>query len=313
MLLRASNAVGYKNYPDNVIEKFVKESAEAGIDVFRIFDSLNWLDQMKVANEAVQKSGKISEGAICYTGDILNPERSNVYTLEYYINLAKELQREGVHILGIKDMAGLLKPKAAYELISELKTQIDIPIHLHTHDTSGNGLLVYQSAIRAGVDVIDTAVASMSGTTSQPSANSLYYALSGNERDVRTNIDGLERLSQYWDTVRNYYSDFESDIRSPHTEIYQHEMPGGQYSNLGQQAKSLGLGGRFNEVKDMYKRVNLLFGDIVKVTPSSKVVGDMALYMVQNDLDEESVIKRGRSLISLNQLSHSLKAKLANQ
>lgn len=296
MLLRASNAVGYKNYPDNVIEKFVKESAEAGIDVFRIFDSLNWLDQMKVANEAVQKSGKISEGAICYTGDILNPERSSVYTLDYYINLAKELQSEGVHILGIKDMAGLLKPKAAYELISELKTQIDIPIHLHTHDTSGNGLLVYQSAIRAGVDVIDTAVASMSGTTSQPSANSLYYALSGNERDVRTNIDGLERLSQYWDTVRNYYSDFESDIRSPHTEIYQHEMPGGQYSNLSQQAKSLGLGERFNEVKDMYKRVNLLFGDIVKVTPSSKVVGDMALYMVQNDLDEESVIKRGHTL-----------------
>src|SRR5699024_1823334 len=226
MLLRASNAVGYKNYPDNVIEKFVKESADAGIDVFRIFDSLNWLDQMKVANEAVQKSGKISEGAICYTGDILNPERSNVYTLDYYINLAKELQSEGVHILGIKDMAGLLKPKAAHELIGELKTHIDIPIHLHTHDTSGNGLLVYQSAIRAGVDVIDTAVASMSGTTSQPSANSLYYALSGNERDVRTNIDGLERLSQYWDTVRNYYSDFESDIRSPHTEIYQHEMPG---------------------------------------------------------------------------------------
>ena len=296
MLLRASNAVGYKNYPDNVIEKFVKESADAGIDVFRIFDSLNWLDQMKVANEAVQKSGKISEGAICYTGDILNPERSNVYTLDYYINLAKELQSEGVHILGIKDMAGLLKPKAAHELIGELKTHIDIPIHLHTHDTSGNGLLVYQSAIRAGVDVIDTAVASMSGTTSQPSANSLYYALSGNERDVRTNIDGLERLSQYWDTVRNYYSDFESDIRSPHTEIYQHEMPGGQYSNLSQQAKSLGLGERFNEVKDMYKRVNLLFGDIVKVTPSSKVVGDMALYMVQNDLDEESVIKRGRSL-----------------
>src|SRR5699024_2172311 len=193
-------------------------------------------------------------------------------------------------------MARLLKPKAANELIGELKTHIDIPIHLHTHDTSGNGLLVYQSAIRAGVDVIDTAVASMSGTTSQPSANSLYYALSGNERDVRTNIDGLERLSQYWDTVRNYYSDFESDIRSPHTEIYQHEMPGGQYSNLSQQAKSLGLGERFNEVKDMYKRVNLLFGDIVKVTPSSKVVGDMALYMVQNDLDEESVIKRGRSL-----------------
>src|SRR5699024_2024207 len=175
--------------------------------------------------------------------------------------------------------ARLLKPKAAHELIGELKTHIDIPIHLHTHDTSGNGLLVYQSAIRAGVDVIDTAVASMSCTTSQPSANSLYYALSGNERDVRTNIYGLERLSQYWDTVRNYYSDFESDIRSPHTEIYQHGMHGRQYSNLSLQAKSLVLGERFNEVKDMCGLVNLLFGDIVKVTSSSKVVGDMALYM----------------------------------
>lgn len=296
MLLRASNAVGYKNYADNVIEKFVAESAKAGVDVFRIFDSLNWVDQMKVANEAVQKAGKISEGAICYTGDILNPERSNVFTLEYYVNLARELEREGFHILAIKDMAGLLKPKAAYELIGELKAAVDLPIHLHTHDTSGNGLLIYKEAIDAGVDIIDTAIASMSGLTSQPSANSLYYALNGFSRNMRTDIKGLEELSHYWGNVRPYYSDFESDIKSPNTEIYQHEMPGGQYSNLGQQAKSLGLGNRFNEVKDMYRRVNFLFGDIVKVTPSSKVVGDMALYMVQNDLDEQAVIEQGYKL-----------------
>lgn len=296
MLLRASNAVGYKNYPDNVIKKFVHESANAGVDVFRIFDSLNWVDQMKIANEAVQEAGKISEGAICYTGDILNVERSNIYTLDYYVKMAKELEREGFHILAIKDMAGLLKPKAANELIGELRAVVNLPIHLHTHDTSGNGLLTYKQAIDAGVDIIDTAVASMSGLTSQPSANSLYYALNGFPRNLRTDIEGLEELSHYWATVRPYYADFESDIKSPNTEIYQHEMPGGQYSNLSQQAKSLGLGGRFDEVKDMYRRVNFLFGDIVKVTPSSKVVGDMALYMVQNDLDESSVLSDGYKL-----------------
>ncbi|MBS9540046.1 pyruvate carboxylase [Staphylococcus hominis] len=296
MLLRASNAVGYKNYPDNVIQKFVDESAKAGVDVFRIFDSLNWVDQMKVANEAVQKAGKISEGTICYTGDILNSERSNVFTLDYYVKLAKELEREGFHILAIKDMAGLLKPRAAYELVGELKATVNLPIHLHTHDTSGNGLLTYKQAIDAGVDIIDTAIASMSGLTSQPSVNSLYYALDGFKRNMRTDIQGLEELSHYWSTVRPYYVDFESDIKSPNTEIYQHEMPGGQYSNLSQQAKSLGLGERFNEVKDMYRRVNFLFGDIVKVTPSSKVVGDMALYMVQNDLDEQSIIEQGYKL-----------------
>ena len=296
MLLRASNAVGYKNYPDNVIQKFVNESAKAGVDVFRIFDSLNWVDQMKVANEAVQKAGKISEGTICYTGDILNPKRSNVFTLDYYVKLARELEREGFHILAIKDMAGLLKPRAAYELVGELKAAVNLPIHLHTHDTSGNGLLTYKQAIDAGVDIIDTAIASMSGLTSQPSVNSLYYALDGFKRNMRTDIQGLEELSHYWSTVRPYYVDFESDIKSPNTEIYQHEMPGGQYSNLSQQAKSLGLGERFNEVKDMYRRVNFLFGDIVKVTPSSKVVGDMALYMVQNDLDEQSIIEQGYKL-----------------
>ncbi|WP_281185937.1 pyruvate carboxylase [Staphylococcus schleiferi] len=296
MLLRASNAVGYKNYPDNVIQKFVEESAAAGIDVFRIFDSLNWVEQMKVANEAVQKAGKISEGTICYTGDILNPERSDVYTLDYYVKMAQTLEREGFHMLAIKDMAGLLKPRAAYELIGELKAAVNLPIHLHTHDTSGNGILTYKQAIDAGVDIIDTAVAAMSGLTSQPSSNSIYYAMSGFERMIRMDIEGHETLSHYWDAVRPYYSDFESDMKSPHTEIYQHEMPGGQYSNLRQQAKSLGLGERFSEVKDMYRRVNFLFGDIVKVTPSSKVVGDMALYMVQNELDEKDVVAQGHKL-----------------
>lgn len=296
MLLRASNAVGYKNYPDNVVIKFVEESAKAGIDVFRIFDSLNWLDQMKVANEAVLKAGKISEGAICYTGDILNPERSSIYTLDYYKKMAKAMEREGFHILAIKDMAGLLKPEAAFELVSELKATVNMPIHLHTHDTSGNGVMLYSRAIEAGVDVVDTALGAMSGLTSQPSSNTLLYALNGKTRQMRADIEGMEKLSLYWEGVRHYYKDFESDIKSPHTEIYKHEMPGGQYSNLGMQAKSLGLGNRFSEVKDMYRRVNLMFGDIVKVTPSSKVVGDMALYMVQNDLDETSVIERGATL-----------------
>ena len=296
MLLRASNAVGYKNYPDNVVEKFVKESAASGIDVFRIFDSLNWLEAMKHPIEAVLKTGKVAEGAICYTGDILDPGRSDIYTLDYYKNMAKELESQGVHILAIKDMAGLLKPEAAYELIGELKATVDIPIHLHSHDTSGNGIMMYSKAIEAGVDVVDTALGALSGLTSQPSANSLYYAQSGNGRQIRADIEGLERLSEYWEDVRKYYADFESDIKSPHTEIYKHEMPGGQYSNLLSQAKSMGLGDRYGEVKKMYQKVNMMFGDIVKVTPSSKVVGDMALFMVQNDLDEESVISRGPHL-----------------
>ncbi|MFD2829850.1 pyruvate carboxylase [Corticicoccus populi] len=296
MLLRASNAVGYKNYADNVVEKFVQESAEAGIDVFRIFDSLNWLEAMKKPIEAVLKTGKVAEAAICYTGDFLNPDRSDVYTLEYYKKMAQALEAEGAHILAIKDMAGLLKPQAAYELIGELKSTVDIPIHLHTHDTSGNGIMTYAKAIEAGVDVVDTALGALSGLTSQPSANSLYYALDGVDGNIRADIKGLERLSQYWEDVRKYYVDFESDIKSPHTEIYEHEMPGGQYSNLLSQAKSLGLGERYGEVKRMYQKVNMLFGDIVKVTPSSKVVGDMALFMVQNDLNEKTLFERGEQL-----------------
>ncbi|WDU80414.1 pyruvate carboxylase [Lysinibacillus sp. G01H] len=295
MLLRGANAVGYTNYPDNLIREFIAESASSGIDVFRIFDSLNWIKGMEVAIDAVRQSGKIAEAAICYTGDILDDSRAK-YSVQYYKDMAKELEASGAHILAIKDMAGLLKPEAAYRLISELKETTSLPIHLHTHDTSGNGIYLYAKAIEAGVDIIDTALGSMAGLTSQPSANSLYYAMKGGKREVRADIDALEKLSYYWEDVRKYYKDFESGMISPHSEIYVHEMPGGQYSNLQQQAKAVGLGDRWEEVKRMYSRVNLLFGDIVKVTPSSKVVGDMALFMVQNDLDENTVLTRGKTI-----------------
>ncbi|KGR86281.1 MULTISPECIES: pyruvate carboxylase [Lysinibacillus] len=295
MLLRGANAVGYTNYPDNLIREFIAESASSGIDVFRIFDSLNWIKGMEVAIDAVRQSGKIAEAAICYTGDILDDSRAK-YSVQYYKDMAKELELAGAHILAIKDMAGLLKPEAAYRLISELKETTSLPIHLHTHDTSGNGIYLYAKAIEAGVDIIDTALGSMAGLTSQPSANSLYYAMKGSKREVRADIDSLEKLSYYWEDVRKYYKDFESGMISPHSEIYVHEMPGGQYSNLQQQAKAVGLGDRWEEVKRMYSRVNLLFGDIVKVTPSSKVVGDMALFMVQNDLDENTVLTRGKTI-----------------
>ncbi|HDX9588458.1 pyruvate carboxylase [Bacillus sp. WLY-B-L8] len=295
MLLRASNAVGYKNYPDNLIQKFVECSSQAGIDVFRIFDSLNWVEGMRVAIDAVRQSGKIAEATMCYTGDIHDPMRSK-YDLNYYKNLAKELEASGAHILGIKDMAGLLKPNAAYDLVSALKETVSIPVHLHTHDTSGNGVLTYAKAIEAGVDIVDVAVSSMAGLTSQPSANTLFYALEGNERQPNVDVNSLEKLSHYWEDVRKYYSSFESGMNAPHTEVYMHEMPGGQYSNLQQQAKAVGLGDRFDEVKVMYRRVNDMFGDIVKVTPSSKVVGDMALFMVQNHLTEKDIYERGHAL-----------------
>lgn len=295
MLLRSSNAVGYKNYPDNLIREFVDKSASAGIDVFRIFDSLNWVEGMKLTINAVRESGKAAEAAMCYTGDILDRGRGK-YDLAYYKKLARELEASGAHILGIKDMAGLLKPEAAYQLISTLKETVDIPIHLHTHDTSGNGLLTYHKAVDAGVDVVDVAAGSMAGLTSQPSANSLYYALEGHERKPKLNIDSYEKLGHYWEDIRKYYKDFESGMNAPHTEVYKHEMPGGQYSNLQQQAKAVGLDERWDEVKTMYRRVNDMFGDIVKVTPSSKIVGDMALYMVQNELNEDDIYEKGESL-----------------
>ncbi|MEC5422821.1 pyruvate carboxylase [Virgibacillus sp. C22-A2] len=292
MLLRASNAVGYKNYPDNVINEFVEKSASAGIDVFRIFDSLNWVEGMRLAIETVRENNKIAEASMCYTGDILDVGRSK-YDLDYYKNLAKELQQAGAHILGIKDMAGLLKPEAAYQLITSLKETIDLPIHLHTHDTSGNGIHMYARAIEAGVDAVDVAAGPMAGLTSQPSAQTLYHALEGTERQPKINVQAYEKLSHYWEGIREYYQEFESGMKSPHTEVYLHEMPGGQYSNLKQQAKAVGLEDRWNEVKTMFRQVNDMFGDVVKVTPSSKVIGDMTLFMVQNNLTEDDVYERG--------------------
>ncbi|MFB8537570.1 pyruvate carboxylase [Enterococcus thailandicus] len=295
MLFRGSNAVGYSNYPDNVLVEFVQEAAAQGIDVFRIFDSLNWTPQMEKSIQAVRDAGKVAEAAICYTGDINDPSRAK-YNVQYYKDMAKELEQLGAHIIAIKDMAGLLKPQAAYRLISELKATTDLPIHLHTHDTSGNGIITYSAASKAGVDIVDVAMSAMSGNTSQPSMSSLYYALVNGSRLPEINIEHAQKLNHYWEDVRMYYKPFENGLNAPETEVYMHEMPGGQYSNLQQQAKAVGLGHRWDEIKKMYHTVNLMFGDIVKVTPSSKVVGDMALFMVQNDLTEEAIYENGDNL-----------------
>lgn len=295
MLIRGSNGVGYRNYPDNVIREFVKESAKKGIDVFRIFDSLNWLDGMKVATEEVLKSGKIAETCICYTGDILDKKKDK-YTLDYYIKTAKEIEKTGAHILGIKDMTSLLKPEAAFQLISELKKEVNIPIHLHTHDTSGNGIATLLMATHAGVDIVDAAFNSMSGLTSQPALNSVVAALEHTDRSTGLDIDDLQLISDYWSTIRPIYSQFESELKSGTAEIYKYEIPGGQYSNLKPQVESFGLGHRFSEVKEMYKNVNEMLGDIVKVTPTSKVVGDLAIFMVQNDLTPDNIYDKAKDM-----------------
>ena len=296
MLLRGANAVGYKNYPDNVIREFVKISAaESGIDVFRIFDSLNWIHGMEVALDETLKQNKVAEACMCYTGDILDETRTK-YTLDYYVNMAKELEAQGTHILGIKDMSGLLKPMAAKVLISELKDNIDIPIHLHTHDTSGNGVATILMAASAGVDIVDAAFNSMSGLTSQPALNSVVAALQNSDRDTGIDPDGIQPISEYWRDVRPVYKNFESDMKTASAEIYKYEIPGGQYSNLQAQVDSFGLGHRINDVKKMYKQVNQMLGDIVKVTPSSKAVGDMAIFMVQNDLTPENIMEKGKGM-----------------
>lgn len=295
MLIRGANGVGYKNYPDNVIREFIKESAESGIDVFRIFDSLNWLKGMEVAIDEVLKSGKVAEACICYTGDILDSGRDK-YTLKYYVDMAKELERMGSHILAIKDMSALLKPYAAQKLIKALKDEISIPIHLHTHDTSGNGIATVLMAAEAGVDIIDTAINSMSGLTSQPALNSVVAAVEHTARDTKMNMDDLEKISYYWSAVRPVYAQFESDLKSGTAEIYKYEIPGGQYSNLKPQVESFGLGHRFDEVKEMYKTVNEMVGDIVKVTPSSKMVGDLGIFMVQNDLTPENIYEKAKDM-----------------
>ena len=283
MLLRASNAVGYAAYPDNVVREFVAESARQGIDIFRIFDSLNWLPNMKVAMEAVLRTGKICEAAICYTGDILDPNRQK-YSLDYYVRMAKELERMGAHVLGIKDMAGLAKPYAAEKLVKALREEIGIPIHFHTHDTSGINAASVMRASDAGVDAADGAIASMSGQTSQPNLNSIVAALAHTRRETGIDLDALNTCADYWECVRTWYAPFDTGPRSGSAEVYIHEMPGGQYTNLKEQAEAMGLGARWHEIARTYAEVNLAFGDIVKVTPSSKVVGDMAIFLVTHGM-----------------------------
>ncbi len=296
MLIRGSNAVGYTAYPDNLIEKFIEKSAENGIDVFRIFDSLNWLDGMKTSIKAVrERTNSIAEGCICYTGDILDPNQTK-YTLEYYVDLAKRLRDEGIHILAIKDMAGLLKPYSAEVLISKLKEEIDIPIHLHTHDTSGLQVATYLKAVEAGVDIIDVSLASMSGLTSQPNFNSVVKMLEGTDRAREMNVDSLNEFSNYWESVREYYYPFESGLKAGTAQIFDHEIPGGQYSNLRPQARGLGLEHKFETIKKNYQDVNTLFGDLIKVTPSSKVVGDMAMFLTANNITIKDVKEKGDEL-----------------
>ncbi len=295
MLFRASNGVGYKNYPDNVVKEFIRESSKHGIDVFRIFDSLNWVENMKPSISEALDTGKIVEASICYTGDILDKTKSK-YNLEYYLNKARELEELGTDIICIKDMAGLLKPYSAYTLIKELKNTVDIPIHLHTHDTSGNGVATYLMAAQAGVDIVDGALETMSGFTSQPSINALVEALRNTERDTHVNLAGFDEIGKYYKDLRKIYSKFESDIVNPSVEIYKYEIPGGQYTNLRPQVDSLGLSNKFEEVKEMYKEANDILGDIVKVTPSSKVVGDLSIFMVKNKLTKENIIEKGSDL-----------------
>ena len=295
MLIRGANGVGYKNYPDNVVRGFIKKAAENGIDVFRIFDSLNWIKGMEVAIDEVRAQGKIAEACICYTGDILDPKKTK-YTLEYYVAKAKEIENAGAHILGIKDMSALLKPYAAHKLITALKKEISIPIHLHTHDTTGNGVATVLMAAEAGVDIVDTAFNSMSGLTSQPALNSVVAALENTERATGINLKDIQKISDYWSAVRPVFEQFESDLKSGSTEIYRYEIPGGQYSNLKPQVESFGLGYKFDKVKEMFRTVNNMLGDIVKVTPSSKMVGDLAIFMVKNELTPATIVERGDDL-----------------
>ena len=296
MLIRGSNGVGYTAYSDNVIGKFVEKSWENGVDLFRVFDSLNWMKSIAPCIEHVRtKTQGLAEGSICYTGDILDVKNTK-YNLKYYINLAKEIENSGAHILGIKDMAGLLKPYAASELVTALKSELNIPIHLHTHDTSSIQAATYLKAIEAGVDVVDVALGGLSGLTSQPNFNSIVEMMKFNERENPININSLNEYSNYWETVREYYYPFESGLKSGSGEVFQHEIPGGQYSNLKPQAQALGLEDRFHEITKMYAEVNTLFGNIVKVTPSSKVVGDMAQYLVSNNLSITDVLEKGDAI-----------------
>ncbi len=296
MLLRGANALGYANYPDNLVQAFVAEAAAAGIDIFRIFDALNWLPNMRTAITAVREAGKIAEAAFCYTGDILDPNRTK-YSLAYYIDLAKQFEAAGAQIIGIKDMSGLLRPRAAQILVSALKSEVGLPLHLHTHDSSGTGVATVLAAAAAGVDAADAALSSLSGLTSQPSLNAIVAALQGEERATGLDLADLQQLVDYWQEVRHWYSPWETGLYGSSADVYLHEMPGGQYSNLRQQAEALGLGHRWADVVRAYRTANQALGDIVKVTPSSKAVGDLALFMVQNGIaTAEDLVARGEAL-----------------
>ena len=296
MLLRGSNAVGYKNYPDNVVKFFIQEAVQAGIDVFRIFDSLNWSENMQVAIEEVCKHEKLCEGAICYTNDLTNPNEKK-YTLQYYLDLAKQLEKMGVHIIAIKDMAGLCKPEAAAMLVKGLKETVDLPIHFHTHDTSGVSAASIISASKAGVDIVDLAMDSMSGLTSQPAMGSIVNALKRTSRKINLNENSIRSASLYWEEVRQNYTAFESEFKGGSSDVYLHQMPGGQFTNLKEQARTLGIStNKWGLVAKAYADVNKMFGDIIKVTPSSKVVGDMALFMITNDLTVDEVLDPKKEL-----------------
>ncbi|WP_298970002.1 pyruvate carboxylase [uncultured Roseobacter sp.] len=288
MLLRASNGVGYTNYPDNVVQEFVRVAANTGVDVFRVFDSLNWVENMRVAMDAVIEAGKVCEGSICYTGDINDPDRAK-YNLQYYVDMGNELRDAGAHVLGLKDMAGLLKPAAARQLIRALKSEVGLPIHFHTHDTAGVACATILAASEAGVDAVDCAMDALSGNTSQATLGSVVSALKHTDRDSGLDMAAVREISDYWEEVRSHYAAFETGMQAPSSEVYLHEMPGGQFTNLKAQAASLGLEDRWHEVAQTYADVNQMFGDIVKVTPSSKVVGDMALMMVSQGLKRADV------------------------
>lgn len=288
MLIRGANGVGYTNYPDNAVQHFVKQAAQNGVDLFRVFDCFNWIENMRVSMDSVIEEGKLCEAAICYTGDLLSKGK-NKYDLNYYLSMARELEKAGAHILCIKDMAGLLKPAAATELFTALRNEVSLPIHFHTHDTSGISAATVLAAIDANVDAVDAAMDAFSGTTSQPCLGSIVAALSGHEREPNLRRDAIDKISFYWENVRRQYRAFESDLYSPASEVYMHEMPGGQFTNLKEQARSLGLADRWHEVAKAYSDVNDLFGDIVKVTPSSKVVGDLALMMISQDMTIDDI------------------------
>ncbi len=311
MLLRASNAVGYTAYPDNVVREFIYEAARQGIDIFRVFDSLNYLPNMKVAMEAVRKTGRVCEAAICYTGDILDSQRTK-YSLNYYVKMAKELEKMGAHVLAIKDMAGLVKPYAAEQLVKALREEVGLPIHFHTHDSSGMNAASVLKAADAKVDAADAAAAAMSGSTSQPNLNSIVAALANTKRDTGLDGEALLQYSEYWEAVRHNYSGFDSSPRHGLADLYIHEMPGGQYTNLREQAESMGLGTRWPEVARMYADVNAAFGDIVKVTPSSKVVGDLALYLISRgmSIEEFTQLKSDHTLTLPNSVIDMLEGSL---